>query len=587
MRDPVPSVVAAMRATIVLALLTVAGAAAGQPAPSASATAEAVETSGPEIPLPEIPSLDAIDTTPPRAEATKGLSARLDELVDTAVGDPLDEPNLGFLLADLDDDMVPAIRQRLGEMREQIDGAAAERLLERARNAGKKALKKAKKDDDGDWLVFMLALGKEDSDTWRDAVQLYGMLRMLETIGTTAAVRQMIESYSYFGELVRIDLQRALARLGDRSVAALIEARQHDARKVRGWASRQLDAMGRAIPGEAVSTTDPQVLADVLRAFGRTRELDATRVVLSFTSSDRAQLREAAREAIGAMGEPATWHLKDTYNNLTGEKAPRDWDWKRTAREIFRLHDRARLQPVYTAMDEGAKALTDKRYGAAVEAFDRVLARSPLFPRRGEMPPAYVKRAEELAAEGKTTEAIVLLRKARRLAPDRSHDTTIEAELAFLEAKQLVDAGTPDPFLIERAIELSPDDERARALRDGLAIKAEERQKEKKKVGAAIGVGLVALVLLILLARVRRPKKNAPASPTEPQASDAEGRAPSEGTARDEPKLDEAVPVTGPWVEPDESRTEPDESRTEPDESRTEPGEGDETPTAPREPGAS
>src|SRR5690606_613008 len=116
-------------------------------------------------------------------------------------------PNFGFLLADLDDDMVPAIRQRLGEMREQIDGAAAERLLERARNAGKKALKKAKDDDDGDWLVFMLALGKEDSDTWRDAVQLYGMLRMLETIGTTPAVRQMIESYSYFGELVRIDLQ--------------------------------------------------------------------------------------------------------------------------------------------------------------------------------------------------------------------------------------------------------------------------------------------------------------------------------------------------------------------------------------------
>src|SRR5690606_22091647 len=214
-------------------------------------------------------------------------------------------------------------------------------------------------------------LGKEDSDTWRDAVQLYGMLRMLESIGTTAAVRQMIESYSFFGELVRIDLQRALGRLGDRSVAALLEARQHDARKVRSWASKQLDILGRAIPGEAVSTTDPQVLADVLRAFGRTRELDATRVVMSFTSSDRAQLREAAREAIGAMGEPATWHLKDTYNNLTGEKAPRDWDWKRTAREIFRLHDRARLQPVYTAMDEGAKALTDKRYGAAVEAFDR------------------------------------------------------------------------------------------------------------------------------------------------------------------------------------------------------------------------
>jgi tetratricopeptide (TPR) repeat protein len=572
MRPPVTRVLATMRFLVVIVLISIASLATAQPS-SAPATTSAV---GPEIPLPDIPPLDPIDASPPRAEATKGLAARLDELVETNVAGPLDEPSFGFLLADLDGDMVPAIRQRLSELREQIDGAAAERLLERARDTGKKALRKAKKDDDGDWLVFMLALGKEDSDTWRDAVQLYGMLRMLEIIGTTPAVRQMVESYSYFGELVRIDLQRALTRLGDRSVAALIEARQHDARKVRGWASRQLDALGRAIPGEAVSTTDAQVLADVLRAFGRTRDLDATRVILSFTSSERAQLREASREAIGAIGEPATWHLKDSYNTLTGEKAPRDWDWKRTAREIFRLHDRARLQPVYTAMEDGTKALAEKKYGAAVEAFDRVLARAPLFPRRSEMPPAYQRRAEELAAEGKTAEAIVLLRKAQRLAPDTSHDASISAELAYLEAKQLVDAGTPDPFLIERAIELAPDDERARALRDGLATKAEERRKEKKKVGAAIGVGLLALVILILLVRVRRPKKRSdeaadprPVEPSETEASEAP--APEAGLV----DAHRAVVVTEPWNDATGSTTEP----------TTDPQGGDETPTVPRDPG--
>lgn len=509
----------------------------------------AEKTTTPDIPLPEIPKLDPVETPVPKQEAVKGLSGRLDELLHTSIADPLDQPNLGFLTEDLDDETVAAIRQRMAELREQMDGAAAERLLEEARKAGKKALKKAKGDDDGDWLVFMLSLGNEESDTWRDAVALYGMLRMLEAIGTTPAVRQMVESYSYFGELVRIDLQRGIGRLEHRAVPALIEARQHDAKKVRSWAARQLDTLGRAIPGEAVSTTDPQILADVLRAFGRTREVDATRVILSFTSSDRAQLREAAREAIGAIGEPATWHLKDTYQNLTGEKAPRGWDWKQTARELFRMHDRERLAPVYESMAQGKNALDVEKMAEAVAAFDRVLARDPLFPSRSEMAPAYLGRAKELALEGKEGEATALLRKARRLLAKDADLTAIEAELTYLEAKALVDAGTPDRFLIERAIELAPEDARARALRDGLAEKSEQRQTRSKKYGAAIGIGALALVLLIFLARFRRAQKQAPPpaanrDDAEPAAAKAESEpAPPAGTA---PTMDETPTVPQP-----------------------------------------
>ena len=70
------------------------------------------------------------------------------------------------------------------------------------------------------------------------------MVRMLTQIGTTSAVRQLVQCYSHFGELVRIDLQRSIEKLGDKAVAALIEARQHDAQKVRGFAQRQLEALG-------------------------------------------------------------------------------------------------------------------------------------------------------------------------------------------------------------------------------------------------------------------------------------------------------------------------------------------------------
>src|SRR5258706_4128794 len=149
---------------------------------------------------------------------------------------------------------------------------------------------------------------------------------------------------------------RQIGRLKDRAVPALLEARQHDAKLIQRWATKELDALGRAIPGETVASNDTQVLADVLRAYGRTRDVDAVRVVLSFANSERVQLREAARESISAIGEPGVWQLRDQYLGLTGNKPPRDWAWDRIARELFALYDRARLTEVYTLMDEGLAA---------------------------------------------------------------------------------------------------------------------------------------------------------------------------------------------------------------------------------------
>src|SRR5262249_34173076 len=148
-------------------------------------------------------------------------------------------------------------------------------------------------------------------------------------VGTTPAVRELIALHAQFGELLRIDLQRQVMKLKDKAVPALIEARQHDAKIVQRWANRMLDTLGKAIPREAVGTNDTQILADVLRAYGRTRDVDAERVILSFSNSERIQLREAAREAIGAIGEPGMWQLKDVYLGLTGSKPPKVWSWDR------------------------------------------------------------------------------------------------------------------------------------------------------------------------------------------------------------------------------------------------------------------
>ncbi len=438
------------------------------------------------------------------------------------VAGPVDEKaELRFLIADLTANIVPAIRQRLNGLRKQLDGNSARRLLEKARKAGRRAIrkrdrarKKTKKPQDkkaasraeGDWLLFILAT-RVDRNTWRDLARLYGMLRMLEAVGSVDAARLMIDCYSYFGELVRIDLQRAIARMRDKAVAALLEAKQHDARKVRRWARRRLNELGRAIPGEAVSTTDAVVLADVLLAFGRIRELDATRVILSYTNSERVQLRTAARQALSGIGEAASWHLKDVYKNLTGKKAPRSWDWRRTARELFRIHDRARLAKVYALWRDGSSHSAKKRHAEAARAFDKLLARVPLFSEREKMAPAYHGYGRLLLAEGKDREATTALRKALRLAPvsDKKNIAKIASLLAYLEGKALAEAGTPDRFILERALTLDSSNEAARKLLASLKDASAKRQSHLQRRWLAGAVGVVVLILLILLAR--RPKR--------------------------------------------------------------------------------
>jgi len=505
---------------------TPVAASAGSPEPGPGESTDATA-------LPELPKPRPFSSPAATAAAIKELEGRMSELVEAHVTGPLDTKPIRAFTADLGPDIVPAIAQRMRELRDRLDGPAAEALLDQARKAGRKALDKAQADEkheqkrpkaasgkprdetEGDWLGFVLALGRKRGESWTDVVQLYGMLRMLEAVGTTPAVRVMVDSTSYFGELVRIDVQRAVGRLGDKAVAALLEARKHDTPKVSRWAIRMLDDMGRAIPGEAVSSTDPEVVADVLRAFGRTRDVDAVRVVLSFCASDRVGLREAAREAIAAIGEPATWQLKDAYQQLTGEKAPKAWSWERTARELFRLHDKARLSEVGKLVAEGTAALQQKRYRDATTAFDQVLARTPLFERRAEMAPAYVGLAAELDQEGKRDEAQEALRKALRLRPQHPDNPKVESRLLTLEAAALAEAGTPDRFLVRHALELDPTNEPARKLLATLESSSAERQGRSGRMLGALGVGLAALVALVLMARWPR-RKSAPTDPAAP-----------------------------------------------------------------------
>ncbi|MFO0759810.1 MAG: hypothetical protein U0359_25215 [Byssovorax sp.] len=519
-------------ALVLAAAIAPAPALAAGETPSASASAPALPASMPSA-LPDLPKLAPIPNPEPDPAAIKELD-RLLELLTTE--DERSRNNARTAIGEVSPSIVPAIRHRVQDIRTRLDRDAAPKVLEAARKAGRKALKKgskekAKKDDEdseGDWLDFLLAQPHPKDKDWQDMVRLTAMERMLTAVGTTPAVRELIAFHAYFGEMLRIDLQRQITKLRDKAVPALIEARQHDAKIVQRWANKELDALGRAIPGEAVASNDTQILADVLRAYGRTRDVDAVRVILSFCNSDRVQLRDASREAVAAIGEPGIWQLRDQYLSLTGNKAPKDWTWDRIARELFALYDRARLTEVYKLMDEGTAAMKDGKVVDATAAFDKVLARAPLFERRKEMVKAYYARAVELEG-GDREAALVMMRKALRLDPKGDLAKTIEAEVAYLEGAIAVDHGAPDKTAFERALDLDPKHERAKKALAALEDKVVERQSELPRYGAAGGIGVAALIAMILLAW-RRPKKAVlPAPVPAPAGGPSEGSKPQDG----------------------------------------------------------
>jgi tetratricopeptide (TPR) repeat protein len=500
--------IAALAATSAPAL------AAGEASPSATATAGP----GPSA-LPELPRLAPIVNVEPDPAALQDLDRLLARLT---AEDDRTRTNAHTSLGEVTPAFVPAIRHRVQDIRASLDRDAAPRILEAARKAGRKAMKateepktpkeskgKAKNDNDesdGDWLAFLLATPHPKDKTWQDVVRLLAMERMLTAIGTTPAVRELVAFHAYFGEMLRIDLQRQIAKLRDKAVPALIEARQHDAKIVQRWANKELDILGRAIPGEAVASNDTQILADVLRAYGRTRDVDAVRVILSFCNSDRVQLREASREAVAAVGEPGIWQLRDQYLSLTGNKALREWTWDRIARELFALYDRARLAEVYKLMDEGVAAASANKLPEALEAFDKVLSRSPLFDRRKEMVKSYFERATQLEGDHHE-EALVMMRKALRLDPKGDLAKKIEAEVVYLEGAISVDRGAPDKTAFERALEIDPRHERARKGLAALEDKVVERQSQLPRYAAAGAIGLLSVIAMILLAR-RRPSND-------------------------------------------------------------------------------
>ena len=360
---------------------------------------------------------------------------------------------------------------------------------------------------EGDLLEALCGL--EDGPAVRAAAASVALARALAATGTTPGARAIVKLAGEHQGALRPELVRLLRKMGDRAVPALIETRKDSPAAVRQWAYAQLEGMGKRIPGDAVQTQDNEVLVSVLRAYARIGDLDALPVILSFVNADRVQVRTAAREAAVSYGPEAVWKLREAYANVLGKPATEGASAEAVAKDLFAAYDRLRLQEVYGLFDEGLAAAKENRLEAAVAAFDRVLARQPLLDRRTEAVPAYLAHARKLA-ETDGGAARPVFEKALRLAPEGPYAPQIEAELSYLEGKDLLARGLADEGAFRRALEKDPAHTKARAELERLAEQTAERELRLRAWGGGGAVLLVGLIAAILFGGFRsRPRARA------------------------------------------------------------------------------
>lgn len=333
-----------------------------------------------------------------------------------------------------DDGWTAAAHAKVAALRETMKRGSARLVLDDARRYYRDEVAR-KRTPPEDWVELLFAAPVARSPHWRSMVELLNVHRVLARVATPDAARELIWSVGHFGPLSRVDVERLLPSLEAAAVAALLEARQHDIQTLHTWANRQLDRMGRSIPAETVNFPDPGAVAEILRAYGRTRDLDALAVMLSFVGSERALVRDAARSAVASLGEAARWGLRDHYEQMSGKRAERSWNANDLAQRIYASFDEVLKARDRAEMERGMAAMKAERWDEAVAIFDAMLARRPDVEGRDGFVDAYVALASHKANTA-PAEAAGLFRKAELLCQTPAQAKLIEAKRAPLEAQQ-------------------------------------------------------------------------------------------------------------------------------------------------------
>jgi hypothetical protein len=273
------------------------------------------------------------------------------------------------------------------------------------------------------------------------------LLRSLERLGTTDALRLVPNVLGLDGEPWRMEGRRVTLRLGDRIAAAAIYTRSADdnaeGRLWARWTTDRLDLDNSGGLAQRMSSND---LADVLTAYSATHTLSALPVVASFVDADQRRLRDAAREALRGYRQNGIWVARETFETRLGEEPDLAWGWERTLDELYERLDAARSAHVHTALAEATTALERGDATTARASLDRALVRSPELATL-EAARLYAR----IAMSRSGAERDALLRRAVTLAPDASETPQWRGQLAFDRASATLRAGVLDADAFSRA----------------------------------------------------------------------------------------------------------------------------------------
>jgi tetratricopeptide (TPR) repeat protein len=272
--------------------------------------------------------------------------------------------------------------------------------------------------------------------------------------------------------------------------------RGHENSKVRRWAARGIRALGMKDPAVAVRIADHHLVAEILLAYANPLDFGALAVIVSSMSSDRMEIRNAARQAIARFGKNAIWPLREAFEEATGKRARRDWNWEQLLEKLNSLHDREREQRADNALDKGIAAFRASDFKSMARHFDRILADYPDYERRSEMGPGYAAMGQNYLSSDKLALALSAYRRAIRLSPTHSAVSDWRAQLAFITSEQQLSRGVANLQGYKKVLQHNPEHEPAKTIIDRISGAWEMRQETAKrwsKVGAVVLLSLFAL----------------------------------------------------------------------------------------------
>jgi len=345
-------------------------------------------------------------------------------------------------LSSLEAEALSAIEARVASFaRPSFDSDEAYRTINKFRHA----VGSLRADENVDVIPGLPALLAEDRAPMTVAlVERRLLARSLVDMASIEAAEALGDIIATDPRAWRWEWRRMVWRLDNRALPMLLTLENHSDSGVRRGARWGMREVGLTNPGRAVQTDDMRLLAELLRAYGTVRQMDAMRVVVGFVTHDRAQVRIAARWATERYGRNAIWQLRRVYRNLTGSRADESLGWEATAGALYRAHDEARLAPVRDVLEAGRAALVAGDLDTMREKYDAVLTAAPDLPQRGELAPGYAALAARAVTRGEVSEARRFYQRALRLAPSHQSAAVWRADQRFLLAEQHLAAGVAD-----------------------------------------------------------------------------------------------------------------------------------------------